>query len=190
MAQKAGHRYRWALTLAAMLAVAASCTEDPVQHDYVPARPAAVQPEAQGAAVDEVEACERIRTAEEAARELLQCMPLERAECPFYVRPAGSGCWIYWEDSVVACEEAIAAYTSCLDFDDRPCVLSATPTDDTCPAAPAAEGGAGGAEGSAGAGGSASGGSPAAGAAGGGAGGAGGAELGGPGGAPSGGVGG
>ncbi|HVK07894.1 MAG TPA: hypothetical protein VM597_03855, partial [Gemmataceae bacterium] len=141
MAQKAGHRYRWVLTLGAALAAAASCTESPKVEPYIPARPGAVQPPAGGSTVDEDEACERVRDAEEAARTRLQCSPLERAACPFYVRPAGTGCWEYSEESISACENAIGEYDACGDFDEIPCVLSASETDASCPAPPVGEGG-------------------------------------------------
>jgi hypothetical protein len=163
MAQKARHRYHWPLTLGVALIVAASCAEAPSSAPPDPAEQGAVQSPSSGPTLSEDEACQRIRDAEEASRRLNQCSDLERAPCPFYVRPAGSGCWEFTADSVEACETAIAAYTTCFQFDETPCVLSARPSAESCPPSPIiGGGGAGGSGGSDGDGGTGSpaGGSP------------------------------
>ncbi len=178
---------RFALALGlACLVVAESCSDSDGTDPYIPSQPGAQQPDGSGAALDESAACEQVRAAEEQARVRLQCPDLMRPECPYYVRPAGSGCWEFPQDSVDACVEAIGDYTTCNDFSNKPCVLSAVPSSDTCPDSPivgaagaTGEGGVGGAAGAPSVGGEgglgAAGNAGAAGAALGGAGGAGGA---------------
>jgi len=118
----------------------------------VPAAPGAQQPEGGGKQLGEDEACSRVRSAEESARKHLNCEPLQRAECPYYVRPAGTGCWTYDEAAVEHCEDALAAYQFCSDFTQMPCLITARPLDpESCPPLPGTgEGGEGGMTGSTG----------------------------------------
>jgi hypothetical protein len=130
-----------------------SCT-DTANETPFPAAPGASQTPGGGDQLGEDEACERLRKAEEKARQHLNCPELGRPDCPFYVRPAGSGCWTYPEASLSACEEAIQAYEFCSDFVMKPCVLTAVAADSkSCPALGAAgetgQGGAGGESGQA-----------------------------------------
>jgi hypothetical protein len=106
-----------------------SCTGGAEEQTPFPAAPGGTQPRAGSAELDETEVCDRIRKAEEKARQRLNCPDLERAECPFYVRPAGTGCWLYDVDSLEACEEKILTYELCLDFVQQPCVLTAAPVE-------------------------------------------------------------
>jgi hypothetical protein len=103
----------------------------------VAAAPGGEQPGGGGKQVDEDEACKRLRDAEESARKRLNCEPLQRAECPYYVRPAGTGCWTYDEAAVSHCEDSLRSYEFCSDFTQRPCVLTAQPLDPkSCPPLP------------------------------------------------------
>ncbi len=128
-----------------LLGLGGSCSESDETEPFIPPRVGAEQPASGGDALSEAETCERLREAEEAARVDLQCDDLERPECPYYVRPAGTGCWEYSEDSVSACVDKIAAYEDCSDFELSPCILTATPSESDCPA-PGGEGGAGGSD--------------------------------------------
>ncbi len=111
-----------------------SCTGGSEEQTPFAAAPGGTQPKGGAADLDENEACDRIRRAEEKARQRLNCPDLNRAECPGYVRPAGTGCWMYDVDSLEACEETIQTYEGCLDFVQRPCVLTAVPVDpESCP---------------------------------------------------------
>jgi hypothetical protein len=169
-----------------LLGLGGSCTETDETEPFVPPRQGASQPGGGGKKLSEDEACERVREAEEAARVDLQCSDLERPACPYYVRPAGTGCWEFSEESVSACVDKIAAYEDCSDFARSPCILTGTPSGSDC--ATPGGGGAGGDSsggGSPGSGGDSSGGTPgAAGADAGGAPGQGGAPGAGAGGAP------
>jgi len=123
----------------------------------VPASPGAEQPASGGKELGEDEACKRIRDAEEAARKRLNCESLERADCPNYVRPAGTGCWTFDEGSVSHCEAAIGGYELCSDFTKTPCIITAKAADATsCVAVPGGgEGGQAGMTASGGSGGTA-----------------------------------
>jgi hypothetical protein len=102
-----------------------------------PAAPGAQQPGGGGQLLDETTACQRLRAAEESARKRLNCEPLNRAECPYYVRPAGTGCWKYGEAALAHCEDALDGYEFCTDFVQQPCLLTAEPTDPaSCPPLP------------------------------------------------------
>jgi hypothetical protein len=116
-----------------LLGLGGSCSESDETEDFIPPRVGAEQPASGGDSLSEEEACERLRDAEEAARTDLQCHDLERPECPFYVRPAGTGCWEYSEDSVAACVDKIGDYDDCADFEQTPCILTATPSESRCP---------------------------------------------------------
>lgn len=106
------------------------------------AAPGGQQPQGGGKQLDEDEACDRLRRAEESARKHLNCEPLNRAECPYYVRPAGTGCWTYDEASVSHCEDALGSYDFCSDFAQMPCIVSAQPLDPkSCPPLPGTGGG-------------------------------------------------
>jgi hypothetical protein len=137
-----GSRSAWPSIFALGVIAIASCSGNEDDATPVRARPGITQPEPGGATLDENEACRRITDAEEARRQTLMCDRLVHAPCPVYVRPAGTGCWTYSEDSVSACEAAIRDYSSCVDFDQRQCVLSAVrAAEGSCPAVGA--GGAG-----------------------------------------------
>jgi hypothetical protein len=131
-----------------------SCAGGADDQTPIGATPGGAQPAAGEAEIDEDEACDRLVTAEEKARRRLNCPDLNRPECPGYVRPAGTGCWMYDEDSLAACEAAIQAYELCSDFLQRPCVVTAVAIEAKhCPALGAGgESGQGGASGAAGAG--------------------------------------
>jgi hypothetical protein len=146
----------WSVLSGVALAASLACTGTADDQPAIAARPGATQEGGKGDPVDEDEACDRIRKAEEDSRRSLNCPDLERPRCPDYVRPAGVGCWTYAEQSVRACEQKIEAYVACADFDDQPCILTATRADVlTCEGEPAGEGGAAGTPSSAGRGGSA-----------------------------------
>jgi len=120
----------------------------------MPAAPGAQQPSGGGQQLDENAACKRLRDAEESARKRLNCEPLNRAECPYYVRPAGTGCWRYDEVSLSHCEEVLAEYDFCSDFVQRPCLITAEAIDPaSCPQLPGTSAGGGSGMANAGAGG-------------------------------------
>jgi hypothetical protein len=146
----------WMVLSGVLLVWSNACTGVEDDQPSVPARPGATQEGGTGSPRDEDEACARIRDAEEDKRKKLNCPDLERASCPEYVRPAGGGCWTYPEQSVSACETKIRSYVACADFEDQPCILTATPADaSACDGA--SEGGAGGTPSDAGRGGSSAG---------------------------------
>ena len=110
----------------------------------------AKQPPGKGDLLSEDAACERLLGGAKAAYKRLGCGALEAEACPAYVRPAGgSGCYEYFEDSVVACEQAYEDAASCRDL--SPCVATAMRNDalPTCESVeePSGVGGAGGAGG-------------------------------------------
>jgi hypothetical protein len=148
---RAKARSAWLLGCSLLIGLGGSCSESDETEPFIPPRVGAEQPSSGGDPVSEGETCERLREAEEAARVDLQCDDLERPECPAYVRPAGTGCWEYSEDTVAACVEKIAAYDDCSDFELSPCILTAVASDAECPMP--GGGGAGGSD-SAGEGGS------------------------------------
>jgi hypothetical protein len=135
--------------LLSALAGGASCSGEADDQTPIGATPGGHQPAAGEASVDEDEACDRLLAAEEKARRRLNCPDLNRPECPGYVRPAGTGCWKYDEDSLAACELALADYELCSDFLQRPCVVTAVAIEaKECPLLGAGgEGGQGGAAG-------------------------------------------
>jgi hypothetical protein len=146
----------WTVLSGVVLIASGACTGVEDDQPSIAARPGATQEGGKGTPVDEGEACSRIRQSEEDTRRDLNCPDLERPRCPDYVRPAGGGCWTYAEQSVSACEVKIGSYVACADFDDQPCILTATPVDASlCAGEPSGEGGAAGAADGAGRGGSA-----------------------------------
>lgn len=126
----------WMIWSSVLLFASGACAGVKDDQPSMAARPGATQEGGKGSPVAEGEACGRIRDAEDSKRQDLNCPDLERASCPEYVRPAGGGCWMYPEQSVAACETKIQSYVACADFDDQPCILTATPAD-----APACRGG-------------------------------------------------
>jgi hypothetical protein len=146
---------RWSTWLCVSLVsavLAASCTSAPDMADVVPALPGAFQPDAGGPLVDEVTACTKLSQAESGARAALGCDPVTRA-CPVYIRPAGGAdCFLYSQASLDGCSELYDSFSSCDQFEQRPCLVTAV---STCIVAEGAggQGGAASANGGAGAGG-------------------------------------
>jgi hypothetical protein len=144
----------WTVLAGAVLITPGACTGVKNDQPAVAARPGATQEGGKGSPVDEDATCARIRKSEEDKRRSLNCPDLERPRCPDYVRPAGGGCWTYAEESVSACEAKIGSYVACADFDDQPCIVTATPADaELCGEGSPGEGGAAGMPNSAGRGG-------------------------------------
>jgi hypothetical protein len=107
----------------------ASCASTHDTADVVPSPPGAVQPDAGGKSVDEATACAKVTGAESSARAALSCDPVLRT-CPNYIRPAGSnGCFVYDEASVDGCVTLFNSFTSCAEFDQQPCLVTAEPCD-------------------------------------------------------------
>jgi hypothetical protein len=149
----------WTVLSGVVLFASGACSDVKDDQPSIAARPGATQAGGKGTPVGEAAACSRLRKAEEDTRRSLNCPDLERPRCPDYVRPAGGGCWTYAEQSLSACEAKIESYVACADFDDQPCVLTATPADASlCGGEPPGEGGAAGTPSNAGRGGSAGGG--------------------------------
>lgn len=131
-----------------------SCTQTEDVEDFIPSEQGATQPQSDGDAISEDAACERLVAAEDDARDQLGCSKADR-ECPDYVRPAGSDpCLAFSEQSVEECEDIIANYGSCDDFERHPCVITAMSGSraDDCPDLFTSAGGAAGAGGEGGAG--------------------------------------
>jgi hypothetical protein len=145
---------RLTVLVGVLLVSSNGCTGAEDDQPSIPARPGATQEGGQGSPVDEDEACSRIRDAEEDKRENLNCPDLERPRCPDYLRPAGGGCWTYPEDSVSACVTKIESFATCADFEDQPCIVTATPA--ALSACGSGEAGAGGTSSEGGRGGSSS----------------------------------
>ncbi|HEX7669472.1 MAG TPA: hypothetical protein VF395_07815 [Polyangiaceae bacterium] len=143
---------RLTVCLASAIFVAPACVSDPSVEDDVPARSGAHQPAASGDdPVPAAAACERVLVAEKAARDSLDCKPRTPAPtCPIYLSIAGTRpCDSYEGSTVSVCEAEIAKYTTCSDFDTRPCVVTAVASTCHAPAVPEAgpRGDAGKAEG-------------------------------------------
>src|SRR5262245_45303717 len=102
-----GHAVAGVVALLALVVSAGSCTGKDADQPSVPARPGAEQPPGGGNTLSEDEACRRLTDAEEQQRRRLACPALDRPPCPYYVRPAGTGCWTYDERSVNACEDHV-----------------------------------------------------------------------------------
>jgi hypothetical protein len=116
-----------ATALGAVLAASCASTHDTA--DVVPSPPGAVQPDAGGKSVDEATACAKVTGAESSARAALSCEPVVRT-CPNYIRPAGSNaCFLYDEASVDGCVTLFNSFTSCAEFDEQPCLVTAEPCD-------------------------------------------------------------
>jgi hypothetical protein len=123
----------------------ASCTSSEDTEPFVPAIEGAKQPSGSGALVSETEACERVREAAIAAYDRLRCEAPTFADCPAYVRPGGaSGCYEYYDESVVACETWYEDARSCRTL--APCIVSAARNDEleTCELVDEGAGGQGG----------------------------------------------
>jgi hypothetical protein len=135
---------RWSnlLCLAALAAVlAASCTSTHDTADVVPSLPGAFQPDAGGKLIAETTACSELTKAESAARAALGCDMVTR-DCPSYIRPAGGAdCFVYDQASVNGCENLYQSFTTCDEFDQRPCLVTAV---SQCDGTNSGSGGAGG----------------------------------------------
>ena len=115
----------WLCTLLVSAVLAASCTSTPDTADVVPALPGAFQPDAGGPLIDEATACAKLSQAESKSRSALGCDPLKR-DCPAYIRPAGGAdCFLYSQASVDGCSELYASFSSCDQFEQRPCLVTA-----------------------------------------------------------------
>jgi uncharacterized membrane protein YgcG len=137
-----------------------ACTTEPKVEDQVPAPPGATQPASSSSATTGVdEACDRLRAAEDATRSRLDCAePDNVVSCPEYLRVAGATqCDEVLEDTVAACVATVEGYSSCNEFNSRPCIVTVEPDSCRAPAPPIStdggDAGPGGAGGSGGAGG-------------------------------------
>jgi hypothetical protein len=105
-----------------------ACVTDPSVENDVPARRGAYQPGATGgSSLAAKDACDQVVSAEKSARDKLSCAAKTPAPaCPSYLSVAGAmPCDSYEESTVTACVAAIGAYTSCDDFDTKPCIVTA-----------------------------------------------------------------
>jgi hypothetical protein len=122
--------------------VAASCTATHDTADVVPPLPGAFQPDAGGKLIDEATACAELVKAETTARTALGC-DAAKHDCTSYVRPAGGAdCFLYDNASLDGCAALYDSFTSCAEFDQRPCLLTAESNCDS--SAGVGAGGAGG----------------------------------------------
>lgn len=81
---------------------------------------------ADGALLDEDEACEALHEALSATKAQHGCDEVAVSQCPDLIRPAGSlACVRYAEASVEACVAAIEEYSSCRHFVTDACVIVA-----------------------------------------------------------------
>ena len=144
---------RWSSLLCASLltaVVAASCSSAHDTADVVPAEPGAFQPDAGGKLIDEASACAALTKAERDARAALGCDAVTH-DCPAYIRPAGGAdCFVYDQASVDGCKVLFDSFTSCDDFDQRPCLVTAESRCDAVDSGVAAAGGAAGTAGESG----------------------------------------
>jgi hypothetical protein len=133
------------LCASAVVAVlAASCTSTHDTADVVPSPPGAFQPDGGGSLVDEDTACAALTAAESAARMTLGC-PAAKRVCPDYIRPAGNdNCFMYDVASVSGCKDLYDSFTTCAEFDQRPCLLTAEASCDAGSTVPTGTAGAGG----------------------------------------------
>ena len=142
--------FRRALILLAVAGLAqGACTTSPDTGDVVAAQPGATQPAGNGQSMPEADACKALTTALSDQASALHC-GTSSYSCPDYIRPAGGQiCSQYDKGSVEACAAVIKKYTSCDDFSNHPCIVTAL----VCSDAGAGAGGSG--TGGSGAGGSA-----------------------------------
>lgn len=137
--------------LTVVLAVSCSSTHDTA--DVIPSSRGAVQPDGGGKLIDEARACSGLVKAESDARARLGCDAVKR-DCPAAIRPAGGAdCYEYDEASLDGCAALYASFTSCVQFDQEPCLLRAVSKCDTVDSGMTDAGGAGGQTGQGGAGG-------------------------------------
>lgn len=116
----------WLLCVSLLTAVlAASCTSTHDTADVIPPLPGAFQPDGGGALIDEAAACAQMTDAESKARAALGCDKMKR-DCPAYIRPAGGAdCFVYDQASVQGCVDLYDSFTSCDNFEQRPCLVTA-----------------------------------------------------------------
>jgi hypothetical protein len=108
--------------------VVSACVSDPTVENDVPARSGAHQPGVTpGSVLSAKDACDQVLSAEKSARDQLSCAARTPAPvCPSYLAVAGAmPCDSYEETTVTACVAAIGKYTSCDDFDTKPCIVTA-----------------------------------------------------------------
>lgn len=135
-----------------------ACTESKDTNPVVTPKVGAYQPAPSGVLIDEAEACQAITAAEDAARGSLGCGTVQRAPCPEYIRPAGgSSCYQYDQGTVDACVSYYGSLSACVDFIEKPCVVSAVPITG-CASSSGGAGGTGGTGGTSGGAGGTSGG--------------------------------
>ncbi len=121
-------------------ALGASCSSTPDTAEVIPPLGGAVQPDGGGKLVDEDTACAALVKAETDARTKLRCDSVTHS-CPSFIRPAGGeGCFVYDQTSIDACSTLYAGFSSCDQFDQSPCLLTAESKCDE----PSGTGGAGG----------------------------------------------
>lgn len=129
---------------------ATACSESKDTNPVVTPKSGAFQPTPNGVTIGEADACEAITAAEDAKRSALGCGSVQRAPCPEYIRPAGgSDCYEYDEGTVNECVSYYGGLTSCTDFTQKPCIVTAVPTA-SCASASGGNGGTGGSGGTTG----------------------------------------
>jgi hypothetical protein len=147
---KYGRWYGLLCVSVAVAVLAASCSSTHDTADVVPPLPGAFQPDAGGKLIDEATACADLVQAEASARTALGC-DAAKHECPSYIRPAGgAACFLYDKASLDGCTTLYASFTSCAEFEQRPCLLTA---ESNCDSGTGVGAGGAGGHGSGGAGG-------------------------------------
>jgi hypothetical protein len=129
--------------------LAASCASTHDTADVVPALPGAFQPDGGGPLIDEATACAELSQAESRARVALGCVEVKRS-CPGFIRPAGGAdCFRYDQASLDGCSDLFDSFSSCEQFEQRPCLATAVSDCDVDSGALTGASGAGGQSGGA-----------------------------------------
>ena len=116
-----------ALSALAATVLVSGCVKDPAVEDEVAPTVGVSQPRSDGGAtVGAADACHELVSAERSARSRLGCGDAGVAlTCPNYVFLVGAvPCDEYVRSTVESCVTTMGAYTSCQDFDTKPCVVT------------------------------------------------------------------
>ncbi len=106
-----------------MVAAAAGCSSSSDSGGAGGGPQAPYVPKTNGVAMNEQDACESLVDAVSKAAGKLQCVVTVPA-CPNYIQSSGAPvCSQYDEGSVLGCADFYATFTSCADFNNRPCEI-------------------------------------------------------------------
>ena len=120
-----------ALLLAAATAFAACSTDDDLDASST-IGPEPYIPPTNCVLMSEADACKALSDAITASSGMLQCPPLTTKTCPEYIRSRvvnHEADLLYDEGSITGCTQFYLSYSSCADFDNRPCTIKYYPKD-------------------------------------------------------------